>query len=88
MHNISIPVSGSRLRGWKCDFLEKPVGGCTSYDVIARWPNRTRSMFYQKLYKGCSISYAKFQRDLLSGSAAISEKTHGGGITPPRTGEG
>ena len=32
----------------------------------------------RKLRKGCPISYAKFQRDLPSGLAAISEKNHGG----------
>ena len=28
-------VNGSKLRGWKHDFLERSVGGCSSYDVIA-----------------------------------------------------
>ena len=40
MHNISMSVNASKLRGWKHDFLEKSVGGCTSYDVIAPWPDR------------------------------------------------
>ena len=59
--------------------LKKSVGGCSSYDVIAPSPDLTRSIFSQKLRKGCPINYAKFQRDPPSGSAAISEKkTHGG----------
>ena len=57
------------------DFLEKPVGDCTSYDVIGRWPDLTRSIFFcQKLWKGCPISYAKHQCDSPRGSAAIPEK--------------
>ena len=64
-------------------FPGKPVGGCTSYDVIVRWPDLTRSIFFcQKLCKGWPISYTKFQRDPLSGSAGI-KKAHGGmALTP------
>ena len=79
MHNVSIPVNGGKLRGWKYDFLEKSVGGCSTYDVIAPWPDLTRPIcFCQKLRKRCFISYAKFQRDLSSSLAAILENTHGG----------
>ena len=42
MHNISILVNGSKVRGRKHDFLEKSVGGCTTYGVIAQWPDLTR----------------------------------------------
>ena len=74
-HIISISVNGSKLRGWKHDFLEKSVGGCISYDAIALCAHPTRSIFFcRKLRKECPISYGKFQRDPLSGSAAISEK--------------
>ena len=84
MHNISIPVNGSKLRGWKHDFLEKSVGGCTSYDLLyLPWPDLTRSFFCQELRKGCPISYAKFQRDPPSGSEAIPEKLMGVASTPP-----
>ena len=60
-----------------------------AYDVIARWPDLTRSFFCLKLHKGCPISYAKFYRDPPSDSAAMSEKNswvvhH----PPPCTGEG
>ena len=82
MHNISIPVNGSKFRGWKHDVLEKSAGGCTSYDVIAPWPGQTRSFFCQKLCKGCPIDYAIFQRDPPSGSQAIPEKLMGGCINP------
>ena len=58
-HNVFIPVNGSRFRGWKHNFLEKLVRGCTSYDVIAPWLDLTRSIFLLKLRKGCPISYAK-----------------------------
>ena len=59
-------------------FLEKSVGGCTSYDVIALRPDMTRSFFFQKLRKRCLISYTEFQRNPPSGSAAISEKNSWG----------
>ena len=68
----------SKLRGWKHDFLEKSVVGCTSYDVITPWPDLTRSTFpCQKLHKGCAISYTKCQRDPPCGSEAIPEKLMG-----------
>ena len=75
MHNISDPVNGCKLRDWKHYFPQKSVGGCTSYDIIALWPDLTRPIFLcQTLRKGCPIGYAKFQRDPPSGSEAISEK--------------
>ena len=56
----------------------------TSCDVIAPWPDMTRSIFfYQKLRKGCPISYAKFQHDPSDSSGYIAKKTQGGRIDPP-----
>ena len=46
-----------------------------------RWPDPVK-FFAKSCGKGCPISYAKFQRDPPSGSAAISEKLMGGGINP------
>ena len=75
MHDISIPVNGSRLRDRKYNFVQKAVGGCTSYDVIAQWPDLTRWIFFcQNLRKGCPKRYAKCQRNPPSRSAAILEK--------------
>ena len=40
----------------KHDFVAKVAGGCSSYDVIAPWPDLTRSnLFCQKLRKVCPI---------------------------------
>ena len=83
MHNIFIPVNCSKFLGWKHDFLEKWVGGCSSYDVTSPRPDLTRSKKHQKLRKGCLISYAKFQRDPSRGSAVISEKLMGVAPPPP-----
>ena len=84
MHNVPIPVSDSKSGGWRYDFLEKSAGDCTSYDVIDRWPNLTRSFFCEKLCKWYPINSAKFRRDPRIGSAAISEKkTQRGFNTPP-----
>ena len=82
MHNVSIPVNGSKSCGWKHDFLELSVGGCSSYDVIARWPDLTRSNFLPKvaqrmLHKLCKISAWSAQR-----FGNHIRKTHGGDITP------
>ena len=49
------------------------------------WPE---FFFCPKLCKGCPISYAKFQRDPLSGWAVIPEKTHGGASSPSLHGRG
>ena len=60
MRNISISANGSRLRDSKHDFLETSVPDCTTYDVIALWPDVT-NIFYKKLrkkmhHKLCKIS--------------------------------
>ena len=60
-------------------FMKKSVGGCTTYDVIALWPDLTRSISPPKLRKWCPISSAKFQRNPPSGLAVAM----GGCITPP-----
>ena len=46
MH-VSIPVSFGKLRGSKHDFLEKSVGGCSSYDLTAPGSDLNRSFFCQ-----------------------------------------
>ena len=35
MHNVSIPLNDSKLRGQKHDFGKKSAGGRSSYGVIA-----------------------------------------------------
>ena len=77
MHNVPIPVNGSKSRGWKHHFLEKSVGGCT-YDVIARWPDLTQSKsFCQKLRKMVPHKLYKISARSARGSAAIPEKLMG-----------
>ena len=84
MHNVPIPVNGSKSCGWKDDFLEKSAGGCPSYDVIAPWPDLTQSKcFCQELRKGYPISCAKFQRDLPRVVLRPFQKTHGGSCITP-----
>ena len=58
--------------------------GCSLCDVINSWPDLTWPIFFhQKLRKGRSISYAKFQHDTPNGLACSSEKFMGGSISPP-----
>ena len=69
--------------GWKHDFFEKSVGGCTSYDVIfVAWFDPV-NFFHEKLRKERPVSFAKFQRDPPSGSPAIQGKLMGVASTPP-----
>ena len=57
---------------------KKSVGGFLTYDVIAPWPDLTRSFFRQKWIKGCLISSAaKFERNPPSDLMAISENSLG-----------
>ena len=70
------------LNGRKHDVLQKPVGACTSYDVIARWLDLTR-FFLPKVaqmmpHKLCKISARSAQP-----FGGHFRKTHGGCITPP-----
>ena len=74
---------------WSCrnhDFGGKPVGGCSSYDTIAPWPELTRSSFVPRvvhvmhLHKLCKIS-----KRLNSRLASISEKNVG--VFPHRPGQ-
>ena len=66
----------------KHHFVAKVAGGCSSYDVIAPWPELTRSIFLQKIAEG----YPKTRRRRRF--FAIREKPQGGCTNPPCTGEG
>ena len=77
-------IASAENLGTRYTLRENPAGGCTSYDVIAPWPDMTRSkFFYQKLRKGCPISCAKFQHDPPHRSGCIAEKPQGGSHRPP-----
>ena len=57
----------SKLRGWKYDFLEKSVGDCTTYDVIAPWPvliprKVLSKVLQRKPHYLCKISARPVQR--------------------------
>ena len=64
-----------------CDiplFLAKMAWPCIICDVIAPWPDKTRSIFfYQKLRKRCLIRYKKFQNDLPHSSGCIAKNLRG-----------
>ena len=48
-HQIFAFVSiTSRIFAMKHCFIRKSAGGCTTYDVIAPWPDLTRSFFFFK----------------------------------------
>ena len=58
-------------------------GGCSSYDVIAPWPDLTWSIcFYQKLRKVCPIRYTKTRRRYAPSFFRYLRKTLGG-LHPP-----
>ena len=75
----------SRQGAVKHGFVSKIAGGCSSYDVIAPWPDLTWSVFfYQKLRKVCPIRYPNPK----PGGAtrrrfSLSAKNLRGGCTPP-----
>ena len=78
MHNISIPVNGSKLLGWKHNFLEKSVGVCSSYDVISQWPDMTLLMFFlPRIAQRMPHKLSKISARSPSGSVAISENSWG-----------
>ena len=62
----------------KHGFLSKIAGGCSSYDVIAPWPDLTWSIFYQKLRKVCPIRYARTRRRYEPPFSRYLRKTSGG----------
>ena len=63
-------------------------GGCSSYDVIAPWPDLTWSIcFYQKLRKVCPIRHTKTRRRYAPSFFRYLRKTLGG-LHPPYPGEG
>ena len=74
----------------KHEFVSKIVGGCSSYDVIAPWPELTWSIFfYQKLRKICPIRYPKTLRRVAPPFFRYLRKTSGGGVhQPPLSGRG
>ena len=81
---LSFTSMASRQGVVKHGYVSKIAGGCSSYDVIAPWPDLTWSIF---LTKSC----ARFAPSgtLKPGGAtrhrffAICEKPQGGGLHPP-----
>ena len=71
----------------KHDFVVKVAGGCSSSDVIAPWPDLTRSIsFCQKLCKVCPMRYpnSKSRRRVAPPFFRYPRKTSGGvAPTPP-----
>ena len=64
----------------KHGFVSKIAGGCSSYDVIALWPDLTWSFFLkQKLRKVCPIRYPKTRRCYTPPFFRYLRKTSGGG---------
>ena len=59
---LSFASVASRQGAVKYGFVCKIAGGCSSYDVIAPWPDLTGSIFCQKLRKVCPIRYPKTWR--------------------------
>ena len=76
---LSFASMASRQGAVKHRFVSKIAGGCSSYDVIAPWPDLTWSFFYQKLCKVCPIRYPKTRRRVRRRFFSICEKPQGGG---------
>ena len=86
---LSFASMASRQGAVKHGFVSKIAGGCSSYDVIAPWPDLTWSVFfYQKLHKVCPIRYLpQNPAALFAAVFSLSAKNLGGGgctITPVR----
>ena len=82
---LSFASMVSRQGAVKHTFVSKIAGGCSSYDVIAPWPDLTWSIFfYQKLRKVCPIRYSKIRRRVAPPFFSLSAKNlRGGGCTNP-----
>ena len=81
---LSFASMASRQGAVKHGFVSKIVGGCSSYDVIARnltWPGQF--FFYQKLRKVCPTSYSKTRRRVAPPFFRYLRKTSGGVHQPP-----
>ena len=82
---LSFASIASRQGAVKHGFVSKIAGGCSSYDVIAPWPDLTWSFFYQKLRKVCPIRCTKTRRRVAPPFLRYLRKTSGGGgcTNPP-----
>ena len=81
---LSFASMASRQGAVKHGYVSKIAGGCSSYDVIAPWPDLTWSIFfYQKLRKVCPIRYPKTRRRYAPPFFRYLRKTSGGGCTNP-----
>ena len=77
----------SRQGAVKHGFVSKIAGVCSSYDVIAPWPDLTWSFFfYQKLRKVCPIRYPKTRRRYTPPFFRYLRNLRG--VAPPLTGRG
>ena len=69
----------------KHDFVAKVAGGCSSYDVIAPWPDLTRSIFFllPKIPQGLPHKVAENPAALRADVFSLSAKNLRGGCTNP-----
>ena len=88
---IPIPVNRTTPSCVYSRFRWNLVEGCSSYDVITSWPDLTRpNLFFQKLRKGCPISYGKYSAILQTVWRPAQKNSwgEGGCINHPLTGRG
>ena len=71
----------------KHDFVAKVAGGCSSYDVIAPWPDLTRSIFLPKIAQGLPHKVAQNPAARSAAVFSLSAKNLRG-VAPTCTGEG
>ena len=87
---LSFASMASRQGAVKHGFVSKLAGGCSSYDVIAPWPDLTWSTFlYQKLRKVFPIRNLKTRWRYAPPFFSLSAKNlRGGGAPNPLSGRG
>ena len=81
---LSFASMASRQGAVKHGFVSKIAGGCSSYDVIAPWPDLTWSIFLPKVAQG-------LPHKVPQNPAALRAAPQGGGCTnppPPLSGRG
>ena len=68
----------------KHDFVAKVAGGCSSYDVIAPWPDLTRSNFFlPKIAQGLPRKVAQNPAVLRAAVFFCYPRKTSGGVAPP-----
>ena len=73
----------------KHDFVAKVAGGCSSYDVIALWPDLTGSIFFPKIAQGLPHKVAQNPAARSAAVFSLSAKNLRGRLhQPPLYGRG